>query len=417
MDNILKQLNAPDANERLENLQRLLPERTLPPIGGDVNNHIHTTYSFSPYSPAAAAFMARNAGLCTAGIMDHDTIAGAREFLQAAAILGLGGTCGVEARVSFGGTPLAGRRINNPDQEGIAYMLLHAVPHRQIDTVDAFFAPLREKRNERNRRMLQKLNGLLAHTGIRLDFERDVLPLSEAAHGGSVTERHLASALANALQRHAGRGAPLAVFLEKTFERPVGEKYLAMFADADNPYFHYDLIGWIKAELVPMFYIDADEECPNVRDLLALAEQTGSLSAYAYLGDVGDSVTGDKRAQAFEDSYLDTLFDVLDALGFRAVTYMPTRNTPQQIARLRAKIAERDLIEISGEDINQPRQSFVCMAMRGEGFDALRESAWAMIAHEREAEGLISPKSIEKEPDLQKRIASFAQRGRGYAEQ
>lgn len=415
MDNILQRLNVTDAAERLENLHKLLPDITLPRIGTDVNNHIHTTYSFSPYSPAAAAFMARDAGLCTAGIMDHDTIAGAREFLQAASMLGLGGTCGVEARVSFDGTPLAGRRINNPDQEGIAYVLLHAVPHRHIETVDAFFAPLREARNERNRRMVEKLNGLLARTAIRLDFEKDVLPLSEAAHGGSVTERHLSSALANALHAHAGRGASLIAFLEKTFARPVSEKYSAMLTDTDNPYFHYDLIGWIKAELVPMFYINADKECPGVRDFLALAEQTGSLSAYPYLGDVGDSVTGDKRAQTFEDGYLDTLFDTIVDLGFRAVTYMPTRNTPQQIARLRAKIAERDFFEISGEDINQPRQSFVCMAMREEGFDALRESAWAMIAHEREEEGLFSPESIAKEPDLQRRIASFAQRGRGLA--
>ena len=73
----------------LVNLQKLLKTETMPPTGDDVNNHIHTTYSFSPYSPTAAVYFARKAGLCTCGLMDHDSIAGAEEFLQAAALAGM----------------------------------------------------------------------------------------------------------------------------------------------------------------------------------------------------------------------------------------------------------------------------------------------------------------------------------------
>ena len=415
MNDTLHALNASVAAERLAALRSLLPTMALPPVGTDVNNHIHTTYSFSPYSPTAAAWKARESGLCTAGIMDHDSIMGAREFLAACDLLGLGGTCGLECRVSFAGTPLEKRLINNPDQSGIGYILLHSVPHTQIETVDAFFAPLREKRNDRNRRMIELLNAMLAGTGISLDFERDVLPLSEAAHGGSVTERHLSSALAHALEKHVGRGATLIAFLGKTFDRPIGEKYTQMFSTPDNPYFHYDLIGWIKAELIPSFYIDATDECAKVGDVLALAEHTGAISAYSYLGDVGDSVTGDKRAQKFEDDYLDELFDVVAHLGFRSITYMPTRNTPAQLARLREKIRQYGFFEVSGEDINQPRQAFVCMAMREGGFDALRESAWAMIAHEREAHGLFSEQAVATWPSLDSRVAAYAAKGRAYA--
>jgi hypothetical protein len=62
---------------------------------------------------------------------------------------------------------------------------------------------------------------------------------------------------------------------------------------------------------LPNFYIDATEECPDVREVIALSKKIGAISAYAYLGDVGDSVTGDKKPQKFEDDYLDELFDVL----------------------------------------------------------------------------------------------------------
>ena len=65
-EELLELLNAENG---LENLKTLLKTEPLPPVGRDVNNHIHTTYSFSPYSPAAAVFAAKAEGLCTAGIV------------------------------------------------------------------------------------------------------------------------------------------------------------------------------------------------------------------------------------------------------------------------------------------------------------------------------------------------------------
>ena len=88
------------------------------------------------------------------------------------------------------------------------------------------------------------------------------------------------------------------------------------------------------------FYIDADAEMP-VKAALEFADEIGAISAYAYLGDVAQSVTGDKRAQSF-DSYLDELFSIISELGLRAVTYMPSRNTEEQLgvcARCAARYA------------------------------------------------------------------------------
>jgi len=142
----------------------------------------------------------------------------------------------------------------------------------------------------------------------------------------------------------------------------------------------------------------------------------GAISAYAYLGDVGDSVTGDKRAQKFEDDYLDELIDYITALGYRAVTYMPSRNTRPQLQRLRALCEKNSLFQISGEDINQPRQSFVCEAQRDPEFANLYDATWALIAHEWRAtenaeDGFFSAKSIAQWPDLNDRIAAFKEFG------
>lgn len=52
-----------------------------------------------------------------------------------------------------------------------------------------------------------------------------------------------------------------------------------------------------------------------------MVHDNGGIAAYAYLGDVGNSVTGDKKAAKFEDDYLDELVGVLLELGFDAITY------------------------------------------------------------------------------------------------
>ena len=377
-------LNAPTPEERLRNLQKLVDAETEKPPVSDVfvNNHIHTTYSFSPYSPTAAVWFARAATLPCAGIIDHDSIAGAREFIRAGEIADVATTVGIECRVSMRGTPLEDRYINNTDQKGIAYMVLHGVPHGAIDRVQAHFAPYRAHRNARNRRMVQNINDLLGGAGIRLDFGRDVLPLSQYENGGTVTERHLIFALCRAIVDRCGR-TETAAFLENELSLPLSDKQRAQLCDTDNPFFDYDLLGVLKSAFVSRIYVPATDECMHARDLAALAKETGALLCYAYLGDVTDSVTGDKRSGKFEDGYLDELFGTLRTLGADAVTYMPSRNTLAQLRRVQALCEAFGFLQISGEDVNSPRQSFVCEQLRLPEFRHLTDATWALIEREK----------------------------------
>lgn len=380
----LQFLNAPTAEERLANLQTLMEAETEKPPVSDVfvNNHIHTTYSFSPYSPTAAVWFARAATLPAAGIIDHDSIAGAREFIRAGEIAGVATTVGIECRVKMTGTPVENRFINNTDQKGIAYMVLHGVPHGKIDRVQAHFAPYREKRNDRNRRMVENINALLGGVGIVLDFDRDVLPLSQYADGGTVTERHLIFALCRKIVEQNGHAGTVS-FLENELALHLSEKQRGFLTDADNPFFDYDLLGVLKSAFVSRIYEPATDECMHARELAALAKETNATLCYAYLGDVTDSVTGDKRSGKFEDDYLDELFETLRALGIKAVTYMPSRNTLAQLRRVQALCDAFDFGQISGEDVNSPRQSFICAQLRLPEFRRLTDATWELIAREK----------------------------------
>ena len=380
---ILNKLNAPTKEERLANLREVLKDTQFPPMVPQyINNHIHTTYSFSPYSPTAAVYAARMEGLCTAGIIDHDSISGAEEFLEAAKIVDMPVTIGMEARISMDGTRLEGRRTNNPDQVGVSYMTIQGVPHDKIKTLTEFFKPYQAARHERNRQMIAKINDLLP--GIALDYDKDVLPLSLAKENGGVTERHLMYALAIKLTQQVGKGEAMVKKLND-MGVSLSSKQEAQMMDTEYPFYEYDLLGILKGAFVPQIFIDATTECPNLKDMVKLCNEIDAYLCYAYLGDVGDSVTGDKKAQKFEDDYLDDVFECLKEEGVKSVTYMPTRNTPAQLERLRGLCDQYGMFQISGEDINTPRQSFIIKAMENPMFQNLIDATWKLIEHEKQA--------------------------------
>ena len=415
MQELIKRLNGGTAETRLAALKELVEKQTEKPVrrDNDANNHIHTIYSFSPYSPTKAAYMAYMAGLTSAGIMDHDSLSGVEEFKKACAILGLGSTCGVEVRCKYN---KGFGKMNHPDQAECIYMAAHGIPVQNVKAFNEYLAPYRKKRNERDAEMCKLITGKFGKFGVELDFDKDVYPLSEAKDGGSVTERHLLYALAVKLDKKFGRTPELIAFLENDLGLKVSEKIKGFLLDENNEHFLYDLLGVLKADTA-FFYIDADEEMPDAEEFVKKAKEFGAIPAYAYLGDVGDSVTGDKKAQKFEDDFLPELITEIKKSGFLACAYMPTRNTPAQLQRLGKMLKENDLFEISGEDVNSPRQKFACAALALPEYSHLIDSTWALIGHEAISTekgveyGMFAEKSVKETPDLKERIKKYAKIG------
>ena len=420
----LELLNADSAKERLDNLAKLkalsgVSLKTKNDIE-DTNNHIHTKYSFSPYSPSAAVYFAAESGLCTAGIVDHDSIAGAHEFIEAGKIVGIATTVGCEVRVNFTGTPLEGKRLNNPDEVNSAYIALHGVPHNMIDKLDAVLSEIRQKRNDRNKKQIALINKRLP-MDVRLDFYRDIVPISYSNWGGSITERHILMALSNKLVTYCGKGKKVAGLLEDCFNISLNAKAVSIISDETAGDYEYRLLNVLKSELVPMFFIQGGEDQFPVKYMVDVAREIGAVPSYCYLGDVGESPTGDKKAQKFEDEILDSLFPVLKDLGFVGLAYMPSRNTMDQLKRVMSAADEFGFIQISGEDINQPSQPFVCEKLREPLFEHLGDSTWALVGHEYMAEQNINDTIYGTNaeriyPDISARMKAYADKGRKVAE-
>ena len=422
IEKLIEQLNSATVNQRLkavQELKKLMDCGTIKPpeCVGYTNNHVHTKYSFSPYYPAKAVWMALQSGLSTVGLIDHDAINGAKEFIQAGQMLGMKTTIGFEMRTDWRDTPLNGKRINNPDQNTNAYICAHGLPHTQIDTADVFLKKIRRAREKRNRIMTGRLNEIMQPYDITVDYDENVLPLSCANLGGEVTERHLLYALAQKLLKRFGRGEVLIFFIENELGINTNKTQRTYLSDIKSEVYEYDLLNVLKASFVSQIYTDTDlEETPPVADIVAFIKSLGAIPTYCYLGDVLASPTGDKKAQAFEDAYLDTVFKCCRELGFQAISYMPSRNTKDQLKRAMALCDQYGFMQISGEDINQPRQSFICRQLKEKFFQHLIDATWALVGHEKAAtinlkNGIFADGASINLQEIQRRIQKYRQIG------
>jgi hypothetical protein len=345
-------------------------------------------------------------------------------MVRACALVGIGGVTGCELRVGFRALPdgkalpFADRKINNPDSSGLVYMTIQGVPASRVDELSAFLEPFRKRRIERTARMAASASVLLREAGIEgIDMEADVLARSKAKEGGGVTERHLLAAVAGRLIGRFGRGDALLAGMEKRLGIVPQRKLAALIADPGNSMLLYDVLGVLKSGFLDrIFEQPGDEECPSAAKVVAFARSIGAIPAYAYLGDVGESPTGDKKAEKFEDDFIEELFDAVKATGFLAVAYMPPRNTQAQLKRVRELCEERGLLQISGVDINNPRQSFNCPELRRPEFANLRDATWALVAHERLASadpkaGLFATGNPLSALGLSERLAAYAEAG------
>ena len=385
----------------------------------EVNNHVHSIYSFSPYSPSMIAYLAWSAGLQAVGVMDHDSVSGCKEMIEACKIIGIASTIGFELRVNFSGTKVEGRKLNNPDSNNIGYIAIHGIPESKLPEAKKFLNPMQIARNKRNKKILTKLNNLIKNYGIdEIDFKKEVYDISQAKEDGSITERHILYAFAKKIIQKTGKGEKLISFLKDNLNIVLSEKIKKFLLDENNQFYLYDLLGILKSSFLDKIFIQPDyEECISVYEAVKFSNSINAIPAYAYLGDVTDSPTGDKRAEKFEDNFLEEMIPELKKIGFKAITYMPPRNTLNQLLRLQRLCRKYEFMEISGVDINSPRQSFNYSIILKPKFAHLIEATWALIAHEKlanydEKYALFNNKNPLKGKSLKERIVIYSEIGR-----
>jgi predicted metal-dependent phosphoesterase TrpH len=199
--------------------------------------HVHTTASDGKASPSEVIRLAAAEGLCAVGICDHDSTNGIDEALEEGKKLGIEVIPGVEINTDCGPTEL--------------HILGYFIDHRHPKLQDALNW-LRSSREERGRRMVEKLRQI----GVHIEFDS----VLRASAGGAIGRPHVAAALVeagyasdinSAFGKYLVRGAP--GYVERVRFTPVEAVRLILEAGGIPGIAHPAKIGnenlWI--DLIP----------------------------------------------------------------------------------------------------------------------------------------------------------------------
>lgn len=200
-------------------------------VQGAVDLHVHTSASDGQYSPAEVVHRARELGLSTIAITDHDTTDAIEEALAAASAVGVRVIPGVEISTD----------IPHSEVHILGYYVAYRAPSFQ-----AKLALFRDSRLNRAQRILAKL----ARMGLVLDWSR----VRQIADGASVGRPHIARAMLEkgyvgsideAFDRYINRNGP--AYAERMKVSP--SEAVQLILDADGiPVLAHPLYG---TQLVP----------------------------------------------------------------------------------------------------------------------------------------------------------------------
>ena len=319
-----------------------------------VNMHMHTFFSYNgeDWSPTRLAWEARQQGLHAAGICDFDVLAGLHEFLEAGDLLGLRAAVGFETRTFF--REYASQEINSPGEPGVFYFMGVGFRREPDPGTRAHGVLIRmlHQSHQRNRDLIARINGQL--TGLSLDYDADVLPLTPA---GNATERHIVKAYFDkALAKAAGDTAKAAEFWGRSLAMKT-EEMVIKIKDVNG------FVDMLRSKMMKkggLGYAQPTEATfPALDDVIAMILECEAVPTSTWLDGTcaGESDPGPQ-------------LECLIAKGVAAANIIPDRNwnikdPVQQERKVRelhryAKVAAAlDLPVLVGTEMNKPGQRFV----------------------------------------------------------
>lgn len=337
-----------DSNVRAEALAKEVSNTSFPSPSTWVNAHAHTFYSFNykGYSPSRFVLEAKKAGLEMGGIVDFDVLDGLEEFWQASRQLDLKGCVGIESRVFV--PEFSDRVINSPGEPGISYHMGTGFTSTEIPAeAQIFLDSMRRTSEERNRAMVDRVNGFLSP--LELDYENDVIPL---VPNRNATERHLCLAYARKAAAQFSEESALRTFWSDKLGTPAND-----LKDLPDGRGMTDLIRAKTMKQGGAGYVKPDSgSFPNMAEMNQFVLQCGALPTMAWL----DGCSAGEEA-------IEELIEVGRSTGVVVFNIIPDRNfTPgskdQKLANLQRVIEiiqDLGMPLLAGTEMNSPGQKFV----------------------------------------------------------
>lgn len=372
----------------------LIPDKNL----HEINLNVHTNYSFSPYSPSLAAYMAYKSGVKIVCDCDYGTEYGAEEFCSACDELGISSFPGFEVTLSGG---------ERKEHLCAIYSVTPNVMQKYRPLLESF----REVCKERAMKVCEKINKKLRKFDVLLDFEKDVYNLVKNRKGATLTLKHVYMATGKKLEQKFGRGRKLAEFLRTTLCLDIQEGEYNLLCDANNPFYEYDLISALRHNFSG---VEGGLTPPALTDYLEVAKECGSAVAYEYFAPenwLKNQTESQKTVQDFEQ-----LVDVVKQKGFNTVCVFSQNLSEEIIIEFIKVLEQKQMLAVFAEKTEYPRNHFASVAP-AVCREYLEKCAYALLGSYvsmkiNPQDGMFSQKSIEKCPSFEDRLSMFAQIGR-----
>jgi len=271
-----------DKNEeiRLNTLKDLIKDKPKKIENGWINLHIHTNESFSAFeSPAEAVWYAYHEDVEFFGINDHYTIDGHREFEKACRIAGIKAVFSIEAPAKDNKSFENNIRYNDPDNPGRTYVVGKGITRNLNINSERYktLNTMREALQNRNRRIVEKMNGYLDHNGYSLKLSyNDVYNLTPK---GNATERHVVEAFCNMIDRSIESIDEKLATYKRLLRVDVNEATLKDTAELQTI---------VRSKLVksgmPCYVEEGKKAFASVENLVRVWLEYGSVPTYPILG-------------------------------------------------------------------------------------------------------------------------------------
>ncbi len=384
----LKELKGREAYDHL-----LVPDKNL----HEINLNVHTDFSFSPYSPTMAAYMAYKSGVRIASVCDYGTQYASDEFALACEKLGIASFPSFEVTLS--------------EETKESVCAIYSVSAKAMQAFNPLLISFREVCQERAKKVCEKINKKLRKYDMSINFESDVLKYVKKRKGATLTLKHVYMAAGKMLVQKFGRGRTLAEFLRTTLCLDIQEIEYNLLCDANNPFYEYDLISALRQNFNG---VEAGLTPPSFSDYYEIASKYGCALAYEYVASDNWLRNQTESEKTFSD--FEKVVERVKEIGFNTVCLASQNLSDEMIVRFVNLLEKKEMLAIFTEKTQYPRDNFASNAPVG-AREYLEKCAYALVGNSismniNDKDGLFTQKSKEQCPEFSNRLLMFAQIGK-----
>jgi len=336
-DNIYKMLPSP--SELIKKKLNVANQKGL-----NINNHIHTPFSFSSFSDMKEVFeLAESEQIDVLGINDFYTADGFAEFKDMAFKANVFPVFNMEYIGLLKEEQAGDIRVNDPNNPGRTYLCGKAFkfPFKLDSNYADMLGQVIDESQVQVKEMVKKTNSYFSSLGLQLNFSLSEVKKRFAKN--LVRERHLSRAIRVAVFENFSETEKRISIFEKILKMDVTEQLLSSEAGIENA---------IRSKLLKKggyaFVEETESSFLPVTKLVKLILNAGGIPTYpVLLDDPEGNFTG------FEGDW-EKLYKRLVSLGIYAVELIPGRNDKKILADFVNFFDEKGFIVTFGTEHNTP---------------------------------------------------------------